>query len=123
MGRVDGGYPGLHVLILDGDLCKIDSKIQTRKVSFQLSVPTSRASELLASSPVSWGKDFRVCIIEVLIGARFDQICVCGSFTHLKRAVAKDRGEDGSGQHGDDGQDHCHAVCVGGGEELICLEG
>ena len=40
-------------------------------------------------------------------------IMVYGSFTHLKRAVAKDRSEDGSGQHGDDGQDHCHAVCVG----------
>ena len=33
------------------------------------------------------------------------------AFTHLKRAVAKDRGEDGSGQHGEDGQDHRHAVC------------
>ena len=30
---------------------------------------------------------------------------------YLKRAVAKDLGEDGSGQHGDDGQDHRHAVC------------
>ena len=36
-----------------------------------------------------------------------------GSFTHLKRAVAKDRGEDRSGQHGDDGQEHRHAVCGG----------
>ena len=40
--------------------------------------------------------------------------------SYLKRAVAKDRGEDGSGQHGDDGQDHRHAVCVGGDEELLC---
>ena len=28
---------------------------------------------------------------------------------YLKRAVAKDAGEDGSGQHGEDGQDHRHA--------------
>ena len=41
------------------------------------------------------------------------------SFTHLKRAVAKDRGEDGSGQHGEDGQDHRHAVCVRRDEEII----
>ena len=44
-----------------------------------------------------------------------------GSFTHLKRAVAKDRGEDGSGQHGEDGQDHRHAVCGGGDGELLLL--
>ena len=43
-------------------------------------------------------------------------------FTHLKRAVAKDAGEDGSGQHGDDGQDHRHAVCGGRDEELICVD-
>ena len=49
----------------------------------------------------------------------FDIICVYGSFTHLKRAVAKDRGEDGSGQHGEDGQDHRHAVYGGRDEELI----
>ena len=34
-------------------------------------------------------------------------MCVFGIYTNLKRAVAKDRG----GQHGDDGQDHRHAVC------------
>ena len=41
-------------------------------------------------------------------------------FTHLKRAVAKDPGEDGSGQHGEDGQDHRHAVC--GDEERWRLD-
>ena len=30
---------------------------------------------------------------------------------YLKRAVTKDAGEDGSGQHGEDGQDHRHAGC------------
>ena len=49
----------------------------------------------------------------------FDAICVYGLFTHLKRAVAKDPGEDGSGQHGEDGQDHRHAVYGGRDEELI----
>ena len=44
------------------------------------------------------------------------------AFTHLKRAVAKDRGEDGSGQHGEDGQDHRHAVCGGRCEELLFWE-
>ena len=38
---------------------------------------------------------------------------------YLKRAVSKDAGEDGSGQHGDDGQDHRHAVCGGRDEEII----
>ena len=42
--------------------------------------------------------------------------------SYLKRAVAKDRGEDGSGQHGDDGQDHRHAVCGGKEKELICFD-
>ena len=42
--------------------------------------------------------------------------------SYLKRAVAKDRGEDGSGQHGDDGQDHRHAVCGGREKELICFD-
>ena len=46
-----------------------------------------------------------------------------GIFTHPKRAVAKDAGEDGSGQHGDDGQEHRHAVCVGRDEELLLLGG
>ena len=51
----------------------------------------------------------------------FETIWVYGSFTHLKRAVAKDRGEDGSVQHGEDGQDHRHAVCGGGDGELLLL--
>ena len=54
------------------------------------------------------------------------QIILFGLFvaltSYLKRAVAKDRGEDGSGQHGDDGQEHRHAVCGGGDEELICVD-
>ena len=41
--------------------------------------------------------------------------------SYLKRAVAKDRGEDGSGQHGDDGQDHRHAVCVGRDQGTLLL--
>ena len=45
-----------------------------------------------------------------------------GWFTHLKRAVTEDRGEDGSGQHGDDGQDHRHAVC-GGSDKKLLLHG
>ena len=42
---------------------------------------------------------------------------------YLKRAVAKDAGEDGSGQHGEDGQDHRHAVCGAKNEKLIFLGG
>ena len=30
---------------------------------------------------------------------------------HLKRAIAEDLGENGRGEHGEDGQDHRHAVC------------
>ena len=40
---------------------------------------------------------------------------------YLKRAVAKDAGEDGSGQHGEDGQKHRHAVCGAKDEKLIFL--
>ena len=41
----------------------------------------------------------------------FVTVCVYGSFSHLKGAIAKDRGEDGSGQHGEDGQQDRHASC------------
>ena len=48
---------------------------------------------------------------------------MCGWFPPLKRAVAEDRCEDGSGQHGDDGQDHRHAVCGGRDQGTILLRG
>ena len=34
-----------------------------------------------------------------------------GVYQHLKRAIAEDLSENGSGEHGEDGQDHRHAVC------------
>ena len=73
---------------------------------------SSAATSQLAQSSVSspWFRENSI----------FETIGVYGSFTHLKRAVAKDPGEDGSGQHGEDGQDHRHAVCVGRDDELFC---
>ena len=61
---------------------------------------SSAATSSLAQSSVSspWFK----------ANLNSDTICVYGSFTHLKRAVAKDRGEDGSGHHGEDGKQYRH---------------
>ena len=40
-------------------------------------------------------------LVEKKISKSF--FCVLGLSTHLKRAVAKDRSEEGSGHHGEDG--------------------
>ena len=44
---------------------------------------------------------------------------------NLKRSIAKDCGEDGRGEEGDDGQEHRHAGCDNGDDfifgELIDL--
>lgn len=45
-------------------------------------------------------------------------LCLFGDYIHLKRAIAEDLGENGSGEHGEDGQDHRHAVC-GDTEEYL----
>ena len=63
-----------------------------------------------------------ICVLS-LVKIRCKEILLFVTLTsYLKRAVAKDRGEDGSGQHGDDGQDHRHAVCGGREKELICFD-
>ena len=61
---------------------------------------------------------FKLGVKQILLFVLFVTLTI-----YLKRAVAKDRGEDGSGQHGDDGQDHRHAVCGGRDEELFCYKG
>ena len=51
-----------------------------------------------------------LCILP-LIGNKFEKVLLVSPATDLKRAVAKDRGEDGSGQHGEDGQQDRNAGC------------
>ena len=60
---------------------------------------------------------FEVRYNQTAILAPFDKIekknimCVWHLSIHLKRAIAEDLGENGSGEHGEDGQDHRHAGC------------
>ena len=65
---------------------------------------------------------FEVRYNQTAILAPFDKIdkknimCVWHLSIHLKRAIAEDLGENGRGEHGENGQDHRHAG-FGDGEE------
>ena len=104
------------------------------KKSLSMCIVTSRVSELFISSAGSWERrKQRVSFTQkkkkqrVWIGVTFTFIstgsstsspsfkiwhfCFYGSGFYLKRAIAKDRGENWRREVGDDGQQDCHASC------------